>query len=89
MWYTSVPTVLPTTPEDNQLLGELTDLTEKFSTNNKAQNVLVDLIVNGFTLEGMSSVEEAVNTVAETMSGAVYLDVKNLAWQDLLDFFQN
>ena len=89
MWYTSVPTVLPTTPEDNQLLGELTDLTEKFSTNNKAQNVLVDLIVKGFTLEGMSSVEEAVNTVAETMSGAVYLDVKNLAWQDLLDFFQN
>ena len=87
MWYTSVPTVLPTTKEDNQLLGNLTDLTEKFATSKDGQNVLVDLIVNGFTLEGMSSPEAAAATVTDTMSGAQYLDVKNLAWADLLDYF--
>ena len=89
MWYTSVPTVLPTTKEDNQLLGNLTDLTEKFATSKDGQNVLVDLIVNGFTLEGMSSPEAAAATVADTMSGAQYLDVKNLAWADLLDYFSS
>ena len=87
MWYTSVPTVLPTTKEDNQLLGNLTDLTEKFATSKDGQNYLVDIIVNGFTLEGMSSPEAAAETVANTMSGTQYLDVKNLAWQDLLDYF--
>ena len=89
MWYTSVPTVLPTTKEDNQLLGNLTDLTEKFATSKDGQNVLVDLIVNGFTLEGMSSPEAAAATVTDTMSGAQYLDVKNLAWADLLDYFSS
>ena len=87
MWYTSVPTVLPTTKEDNQLLGTFTDLTEKFATSKDGQNVLVDLIVNGFTLEGMSSPEAAADTVADTMMGVQYLDVKNLAWQDLLDYY--
>ena len=89
MWYTSVPTVLPTTKEDNQLLGSLTDLTEKFATSKDGQNVLIDLIVNGFTLEGMSSPEAAAATVADTMSGSVYLEVKNLAWADLLDYFSS
>ncbi|MBR2822790.1 MAG: hypothetical protein IKE24_03800 [Clostridia bacterium] len=87
MWYTSVPTVLPTTKEDNQLLGTFTDLTEKFATSKDGQNALVDIIVNGFTLEGMSSPEAAAATVADTMMGVQYLDVKNLAWQDLLDYF--
>ena len=89
MWYTSVPTVLPTTKEDNQLLGTFTDLTEKFATNNGGQNALVDIIVNGFTLEGMSSPEAAAETVADAMMGVQYLDVKNLAWQDLLDYFSS
>ncbi len=87
MWYTSVPTVLPTTKEDNQLLGTFTDLTEKFGTSKDSQNNLVDIIVGGFTLEGMSSPEAAAATVADTMSGIQYLDVKNLAWQDLLDYY--
>jgi len=89
MWYTSVPTVLPTTKEDNQLLGNLTDLTEKFATSKDGQNYLVDIIVGGFTLEGMSSPEAAAATVADTMSGTQYLDVKNLAWQDLLDYYSS
>ena len=49
--------------------------------------MLVDLIVNGFTLEGMSSPDAAAATVADTMMGVQYLDVKNLAWQDLLDYY--
>ena len=89
MWYTSVPTVLPTTKEDNQALGNLTDLTEKFSTSKDGANVLIDIIVNGFTVEGMTSPEDAVTYVKDTMGGAQYLDIKQMAWEDLLDYFES
>jgi putative aldouronate transport system substrate-binding protein len=86
-WYTSVPTVLPTTKEDNQALGNLTDLTEKFSTAKDGENLLIDIIVKGFTLDGMTSPEAAAEYVKTTMSGAQYLDIKELAWEDLLVYF--
>ena len=86
-WYTSVPTVLPTTKEDNQALGNLTDLTEKFGTAKDSQNALVDIIAKGFTLEGMTSPADAANYVADTMGGAQYLDIKEMAWEDLLDYY--
>ncbi len=86
-WYTSMPTVLPTTKEDNQALGNLTDLTEKFGTAKDSQNLLVDLIIQGFAVEGMTSVENAVEYVKDTMGGAQYLDIKELAWEDLLDYY--
>ena len=86
-WYTSVPTVLPTTKEDNQALGNLTDLTEKFGTAKDSQNALVDIIAKGFTLEGMTSAEGAAEYVKDTMGGAQYLDIKEMAWEDLLDYY--
>jgi putative aldouronate transport system substrate-binding protein len=86
-WYTSVPTVLPTTKEDNQALGNLTDLTEKFGTAKDSDNVLVNIIAQGFTQEGMTSAESAVDYVKDTMGGAQYLDIKELAWEDLLDYY--
>ena len=86
-WYTSVPTVLPTTKEDNQALGNLTDLTEKFSMTNGGENVLINIIVSGFTVEGMTSPEAAAEYVKDTMSGAQYLDIKEMAWEDLLVYY--
>ena len=86
-WYTSVPTVLPTTKEDNQALGNLTELTEKFGAAKDSQNLLCDMIVSGYTLEGMTSPEAAAEYVKETMSGAQYLDIKETAWEELLDYY--
>ena len=86
-WYTSVPTVLPTTKEDNQALGNLTDLTEKFGTAKDSQNALVDIIAKGFTLEGMTSPADAANYVKDTMGGAQYLEIKEWAWEDLLAYY--
>jgi putative aldouronate transport system substrate-binding protein len=86
-WYTSVPTVLPTTKEDNESLGKLTDLTEKFGTAKDSQNLLVDIIAAGFTAEGMTSAEEAASYVKDTMGGAQYLDIKEIAWEELLDYY--
>ena len=88
-WYTSVPTVLPTTKEDNQELGKYTELNESFSgaKGDDQKNIFVDIIAGGFTAEGMGSPEEAAAYVKDTMSGAQYLDIKQVAWEELLDYF--
>lgn len=86
-WYTSIPTVLPTTKTENQLLTELTDLSSKFQSGKGQENVLVDIIVSGFAAEGMGSAEEAAQTVRETMMGKQYLAIKEGAWEALLDYY--
>ena len=85
-WYTSVPTVLPTTKQENQDLGNFTDLNTKFQGGKDQENVLVDIIAGGFTAEGMGSPEEAAEYVADTMMGEQYLSIKQDAWDALLDY---
>jgi putative aldouronate transport system substrate-binding protein len=85
-WYTSVPTVLPTTKAENDELGGFTDLTSKFQSGKDQENVLVDIIAKGFTVEGMGSPEEAAAYVADTMMGSQYLIIKEGAWEALLDY---
>ena len=87
-WYTSVPTVLPTTKEDNQALGGYDELNTKFQSGKNQENVLVDIIASGFTAEGMGSPEEAAEYVKEEMSGEQYLDIKEIAWEELLDYYE-
>ena len=85
-WYTSVPTVLPTTKAENDELGGFTDLTSKFQAGKDQENILVDIIATGFTAEGMGSPEEAAAYVADTMMGEQYLWIKEGAWEALLDY---
>ncbi|MBQ9324947.1 MAG: hypothetical protein IJ246_04165 [Clostridia bacterium] len=87
-WYTSVPTVLPTTQTDNQQLGQYTDLTDMFSSSKGGENILVNIVASGFVAEGMGNPEEAAAYVADTMSGKQYLRIKEFAWEDLLDYFE-
>ena len=85
-WYTSVPTVLPTTKSENDDLGGYTDLNSKFQAGKDQENILVDIIAAGFSAEGMGSPEEAAAFVADSMMGAQYLDIKEGAWEALLDY---
>ena len=48
----------------------------------------MDIIAVGFAAEGMGSPEEAAEYVKDTMSGAQYLDIKEVAWEELLDYFK-
>lgn len=86
-WYTSVPTVLPTTAVDNDMINGLTELTTKFSQNKGGENIFVDQIVSGYTEEGVTSADEAAALVEDTWSGSTYLFIKELAWESLLDFY--
>ena len=88
-WYTSVPTVLPNTKVENDMVNSFTDLKTKYSLNKGDANVLCDMIVAGYTLEGMNSADEAVATASTAWSGAQYLQLKQLAWDRLVDYYNS
>ena len=88
-WYTSVPTVLPNTKVENDELNSYTELTAngKFGLARDGENAFVNIIVNGFTLDGMTSPEEAAETVDGAWYGFDYLLLKGDAWTRLLDYY--
>ena len=86
-WYTSVPTVLPNTKNENETLSSYSQLAEKFNSAKGGANVFVDIIVAGFATEGMFSAEEAVDTVSESLGGADYLYLKQEAFDRLLEYY--
>ncbi len=86
-WYTSVPTVLPNTKNENETLSSYSQLSEKFNAAKGGANAIVDIIVSGFAFEGMFSAEEAVATISESLGGADYLFLKQEAFDRLLDYY--
>ena len=86
-WYTSIPTVLPTTKNENDLINTYTELTTKFSTNKDGENILVDMIVKGYDTEGLDSAENCAATVSGTWGGAQMLAIETDAWNRLLSFY--
>jgi putative aldouronate transport system substrate-binding protein len=89
-WYTSVPTTLPHTEQENNKIAEFTELSSngKFSQSKGKTNLLVDIISNGYAGEGTSTRADVINTVKTTYGGTVYLQYKNNAWARLLDYYQ-
>ncbi len=87
-WYTSVPTILPTTSVENDQINGMTNLgNDKFGQSKEQNNVLVNIIVGGYTEEGMSDAATAAGVVSSDWSGAQYLQLQNDAWQRALDFY--
>ena len=86
-WYTSVPTVLPNTKVENDQIKTYSDLSTKFSSAKGGENLFVDQIVNGYAVEGMADAAGSANYVAETMSGAQYLQLKQDAWARLQKYY--
>ena len=87
MWYTSVPTVLPSYTTESDMISSYTDLSSKFSLNKDGDNILVDIIASGYTEEGMSNGPETAAYVANNMSGKQYLSLRNEQWDRLLEYY--
>ena len=89
-WYTSVPTVLPNSKVENDQIATFAELSTKgkFSQSKGESNFFCDVIVNGFSGEGTASAADTVKTVSETWKGAQYLQLKQLAWQRLVDYYK-
>ena len=86
-WYTSIPTVLPNYAEETAMINGYTELKDNFSTAKGGANILVDIIVKGFVEEGRGSAAESAKTVAETWNGALYLELKQDAYDRLVDYY--
>ena len=86
-WYTSVPTVLPNTKEENDMINEFSELSTKFNSAKGGQNLFVDQVVNGFAVEGMDDAETSAAYVADTMGGEMYLLYKEMAWMRLQEYY--
>ena len=88
-WYTSVPTVLPHTTEDNNTLASYTELSAsgRFSSAKGGSNLFCDIIVNGFVEDGLSTPEECADTLTNAWNGSGYLFIKELAWMELQDYY--
>ena len=88
-WYTSIPTVLPTTQAENDEIAGLTELKNSYSSSkgDDQVNFFCDQIVGGYTHDGMGSAEAAADYVVNTMNGKLYLFDKQAAYERLLDYY--
>ena len=86
-WYTSVPTVLPTTKQENDQISGYTDLTNKFNQNKDGENILINQIVSGYTDANMTDAATSADYVANSWSGRQYLALKQDAWTRALDYY--
>lgn len=90
-WYTSVPTVLPNSKVENDQIATFTELSAKgkYSSSKGGENLFCNVIAAGFSGEGTSSAADTLKTVSDTWKGAQYLQLKQLAWQRLVDYYKD
>ncbi len=91
-WYTSVPTVLPTTVAENEMINGFVELGSKgkFSSSKGDKNMFVDMIVGGYAGAELAEIKDAAsaaNTVANTWNGSAYLAIKEIAWNKLVAYY--
>ncbi len=88
-WYTSVPTTLPTTKAENDMLSGYAELTTQFSSSSGDDqiNILVDMIANGYTDANMTDAQSAADYVANSWNGVQYLTIKEGAWEMDLNYY--
>ena len=87
-WWTSVPTILPTTKAENDIIAGYSELSSsgKFSQSKGQFNLLVDFICKGYNGAGTDSRAATLNTVKYTWGGQSYLLIMEDAWQRLINY---
>ncbi|MBQ0071409.1 MAG: hypothetical protein KBS81_06090, partial [Spirochaetales bacterium] len=89
MWYTSTPTVLPTTKVENDTINQYTQLQEQFNEGKGKYSVIVEMIQKGYVTEGVNNASEMAAKVTEEWGGAQALMLRNGAWKRLASFYSN
>ena len=87
-WYTIVPTVLPNTTVENSAIAGFTELSKRFDQQKNGENMLLTLIMNGYTDAAIQNAQSAVDTVANTWSGQQYLAYRQTAWERDQKYFE-
>jgi len=89
MWYTSIPTTLPTTTVETKTIQDYTELTTQFSSSKGGFNIMVDMIQKGYTLDGIASEADMAKRVADEWGGKQYLRIRQTQWNRVLKFYEN
>lgn len=91
MWYTSVPTTLPTTDTENTQINGFTELSSngKFSQSKDKSNVLISMIANGYNVENLGSRANTITKVTNDWNVGTYLTIKSTAWTRLLAYYND
>ena len=87
-WYTSVPTVLPTTVDESEQLASYSVLNDSFSGAKGGENLFVSIIAKG--LVGAMDTEypaEAAEKVKNEMYGEKYINIVNAEWTRLQEYY--
>lgn len=87
-WYTIAPSVLPTTSVENSTVSGYTELANKFNQNKGGENILVNIIVSGYTDPTMRDAKSTVETVTGAWSGKQYLAIKQDAWNRGMSYYE-
>ena len=92
-WWTSVPTVLPTTTEENTTVNGYTELGSKgkFSSSKGGENLLVNLICGGYSHKDVAVTGRAalLEQITKDWNGEKYLAIKNTAWERIQDYYES
>ncbi len=87
-WYTSIPTVLPNTTVESDMLKGFSELgNTNFGTGKEQNNIFCNQIVAGYSLEGVSDAASAASLVANDWNGSAYLALKQQAYDRLVEFY--
>ncbi len=87
-WYTSVPTVLPSTKEESDMIKGYTELgNSNFGTGKDQANIMCDQIVKGYSVEGVTDAASAADKVTSAWNGKAYLQLKQDAYDRLVSFY--
>ncbi len=104
MFYTQVPTTLPTTEQEDDIIGNLSALSDNFSKSNGKYGCYIDMITNGFGGETASARvaplgEKLPATAADFaalvsnketgMGGETYELILNEAWVKALEYYNS
>ncbi len=89
MWYTSIPTTLPNTKVEIDMLNGYTELTNQFSTSKGGTNIFCTQIASGYTLDGATDASASAAKVTSEWNGKQYLSLKQRAWDRDLEFYKS
>ena len=89
-WYTTVPTILPNTRDEIDILYGFTELNSNgsFAQSKNKTNVFVDIIIGGYDVLGCNNANEFISRVEKDWGGNVYLELKQIAFARALELFK-
>ena len=87
-WYTSVPTLLPLTKKEVDLINLHSELDKSYSPSKGGTNIFVDVIVEGGDAFASGGDEKCAKKARSEMGGDDYLEIVRNAWNRLLACYE-